>query len=126
MGKQIRVVEIIDHERLALNVGSADGAEMHQRYLVYYVSKREIIDPETRESLGFLEVVRGTGKVTHVQPMLCTITSDMKESVTIRERQHSAILYSLTGGGDVTTTTTQTVAFDKAEVGDFAKLITQT
>lgn len=40
--------------------------------LVVYTLGEDIIDPETKENLGALEMLRGFGKVTSVQPVVVT------------------------------------------------------
>lgn len=74
--KQAKVVYIQDDYKISLNIGSDDGVKEGQRYLVYELSNEEIIDPDTKKSLGFLELVKGTGTVIHVQDKMCTIESD--------------------------------------------------
>lgn len=44
--------------------------------LVYCVSDEDIKDPKTGESLGFLELVRGTGKIIFVQDKISILESD--------------------------------------------------
>lgn len=72
--KAIRVAQIIDDYRLVLNVGKRDGVEAGNSFLIYGLGN-EITDPETGENLGALELVRGRGKVEHVQDAICTIRS---------------------------------------------------
>jgi hypothetical protein len=55
-----------------------------QRFLVYILSNEEIIDPNNGEPLGYLEIVKGRGKVTHVQEKMSTIESDEKETFSER------------------------------------------
>ncbi|WP_418451867.1 hypothetical protein [Candidatus Ventrimonas sp.] len=83
----IKVVRVIDEYKLVLNIGSDDGAKQGQKYLIYEVGPEEIFDPDTKESLGFLELVKGTGIITHVQPKMSTIESciyDKSSSKTVR------------------------------------------
>ena len=75
MEKQLKVVSVLDNYRVALNAGLNQGIKIGQRYLIYSLGNEEIIDPDTNESLGFLEIVKGTGEVIHVQEKLCTIES---------------------------------------------------
>ena len=44
--------------------------------LVYCISDEDIKDPNTGESLGFLELVRGTGKIIFVQDKISILESD--------------------------------------------------
>ncbi|OTX80807.1 hypothetical protein BK726_27430 [Bacillus thuringiensis serovar londrina] len=74
------LVHILDDEtKVIINRGSEDGINKGDRFLIYSVGE-ELFDPETNESLGKLEIVKGTGKVIHVQPRLATIESDRLSS----------------------------------------------
>lgn len=70
------VAKVIDDYKLVINRGSENGIKEGQRMLVYCVSDEDIKDPETGESLGFLELVRGTGKIIFVQEKISIIESD--------------------------------------------------
>lgn len=74
--KEIRVASVLSNTQLVLNVGEQDGIELQMRFLIYGISKEQIIDPVTHEPLGYLELVRGTGRVTYVQEKMCIISSD--------------------------------------------------
>lgn len=73
------VVKIIDNYKLVCNIGADQGVKLGQEFKVIGVGD-EIVDPESSESLGRLEIVRGVGKVTHVQPKMSTIESSRWES----------------------------------------------
>lgn len=93
--KQILVLNVSeDGMTLILNVGSADGVTPGKRVLVYSEGP-ELHDPITKESLGRLEIVRGTGKATHVQEKLTTVRSDSLSEVTrtIRKKRHQDPYY---------------------------------
>jgi hypothetical protein len=70
------VVTIIDPFTLVINRGSTHGVKEGMRFLVYSLGE-ELYDPDTKESLGRLETVKGTGVVSHVQEKMSTIRSDM-------------------------------------------------
>jgi hypothetical protein len=70
------VARVVDDYTLVINRGSRHGIEKGDHFLVYYVEDEEIKDPETGESLGKLEVVRGTGSAVHVQENMSTIKSN--------------------------------------------------
>jgi hypothetical protein len=74
------VVKIIDTRKLVINRGAHDGIKPGQRFLIYHLEEEPIIDPITNESLGHLEIVRGTGKVFHIQERLSIIESDMRRA----------------------------------------------
>lgn len=72
-----RVAKIESAVRLVLNKGSNAGIRDGMRFLVYEISEEEIKDPETGESLGRLENVKGTGKIIHTQETMSLLESDM-------------------------------------------------
>jgi len=59
---------------LLINVGEHDDVKVGERVLVFSLGP-ELIDPDSRESLGHFEVVRGEGKVSIVQARMSIITS---------------------------------------------------
>lgn len=69
-----RVAHIIDQFTVVANYGTEAGATPGQRILIFGLGG-EILDPVSNNSLGRLEVVKGRGKVTHVQEKICTIES---------------------------------------------------
>lgn len=69
------VVNVIDNYKVVINIGKEDNISIGEKFLVYYLSNEDIIDPETNESLGKLEYVVGKGKVIHIQEKMSTIES---------------------------------------------------
>lgn len=125
MPDKIYVAHIIDNHTLVLNAGSSSGVKLKQRFLIYSVSDHEIIDPITKESLGKLEIVKGTGKVTHLQDTICTIKSDMTEKTNKRRLIKSNSAISLVTGQHVEEFESETyeLPFDDPVNGDLAKPI---
>ena len=75
VGRSGRVVLVQDDGfEVVINLGSVDGVQDGQRYLVYALGD-ELFDPETKESLGRLEVVRGRGVIIHVQDRMAILRS---------------------------------------------------
>lgn len=72
------VARVVDEFGLVINKGSDDGVSKGDRFLIYGVGD-VIRDPESGESLGQLESVRGTGTVSHVQDRISTVKSDAFE-----------------------------------------------
>lgn len=99
----LRIAEILDAETFVINHGSDTNIKLGQRFLVYNLGK-EIFDPVTKESLGRLEIVRGTGRVTHVQQKISTVKSDMKAAPTrtIRRTIPPSLAMSLLKMGEMT------------------------
>ena len=121
MSKQIKIVHVSDDNcDVSLNVGSINGVQEGDKFLVYSLSDHEIVDPDTGESLGYLEFVKGTGEVVHVQDKMCTITSvTYRKPVakkTIRKTTPSMTMWS-------GSTVEEIVQVDNPHVGDLAKPI---
>ncbi|MDP1997767.1 MAG: hypothetical protein Q8J90_11270 [Gallionella sp.] len=118
-----RVVEVVDSYRIVINRGAVDGIKKGQRFLIYSLGK-ELFDFDSKESLGRLEIVRGTGVISHVQERLSTVSSDIKGSSrkkVVRRQDPFAMFQGRTeevieeGGG--------IDPFEDASTGDFAKPI---
>jgi hypothetical protein len=71
------VAQVLDNNyAVVINRGARDGIKQGQRFLIYELSPKEVLDPISGESLGHLEIVKGTGAVTHLQERMATVTSD--------------------------------------------------
>lgn len=116
---------IIDPYKLAINRGTEHGIRIGQRFLVYNLSEEEILDPITNESLGYLEIVKGTGKVIHVQEKMATIESDQTEVAnrTITRKKHPYIPSSVLGDTVEEIVSPRKLPFDSAQLGDMVKPI---
>ncbi|MDO5362865.1 MAG: hypothetical protein Q4F03_09500 [Eubacteriales bacterium] len=123
MDKQPKIVSIIDDYKVVINIGESDGAKLNQRYLLYAQSTEEIIDPDTGESLGFLEIVKGTGTLVHVQDKLSTLESDSYETSTRKITRKSPFSGLIGDTVEEVETNKQRLAFEDPEVGDLAKRI---
>lgn len=126
------VVKVIDDYSVVINRGSAHGVSKGDKYLVYYVEPDEIIDPESGESLGNLEVVRGTGTVVHVQEKIATLESNRvsKQSKIVRRIGGSGVRFAAGIAGLLGNETEeeiesppQKIPFDSPDTGDRAKPI---
>ena len=110
---------------LVINRGSLDGVREGNTFVVYYVEPEDLIDPETLESLGKLEVVRGTGVATNVQEKMTTIKSNRYEnnSGTIIRRNSSPFggISALIGGETIEHPAKDLIPFDEAKRGDKVK-----
>ncbi|WP_428740307.1 hypothetical protein [Tenacibaculum sp.] len=82
--ENIKIVKIVDQYQIVINKGSNDGITDYMNFLVYEEGE-EIIDPETKESLGVLEIAKGKLRVKHVQKSLTTLESDDFEIETLRK-----------------------------------------
>ncbi|CCI37618.1 hypothetical protein IQ232_12030 [Microcystis aeruginosa LEGE 11464] len=80
-----QIVNILDPYRLVMNRGERNRIQVGRRVLIYGISEEEIIDPNTGESLGFLELVRGTGRIILVQDKISIIESDKKPDIDLNK-----------------------------------------
>lgn len=105
---------------LTINRGWDHNVAKGDRFLVYSIDPEELIDPETGESLGHLEIIRGTGVAVHVQQKMTTIESNRyaNRGRTIR-RQSGA--FSALGGETIEEPEQKLLPFDSPEVGDKVK-----
>ncbi|MGJ8657114.1 MAG: hypothetical protein ACSHX6_11745 [Akkermansiaceae bacterium] len=126
--RDIKVAAVIDDLTIIINCGAADAIAVGDRFLIYSLGE-EITDPDTGDSLGRLEVIKGTGKSVHVQLKMATISSDMKSvaSRTIRKNTtHSALrTLGMLGGHNVEEEIlpSEKVPFEDVVVGDMIRKI---
>lgn len=126
MKSNIKVVSVLDDDyKIVLNVGEFDGVSFGQRFLIYSLSDHEIIDPDTGDSLGFLEIVKGTGKVIHIQDKMCTIESNKYEdSLPQKITRRSKSLFEISPPIiEETKIERNHLPFESPSIGDLAKLI---
>lgn len=71
----MKVVKIIDHYNFVIDVGYTTGSiKIGDKYIVY-LEGEEIIDPDTKDSLGALELPKARCQVTHIQEKISIIKS---------------------------------------------------
>jgi hypothetical protein len=114
------VVKVIDDYKLVMNRGEQNGIREGQRMMVYRIDDEEILDPHTGESLGFLELVRGTGRVILVQDKISIIETDRKK--TYRKRIENTP-FALSSYKSEVVESDELKPFDNAQVGDLVKPI---
>lgn len=114
------VAKVNDEYTLVINRGSDHGVTKGDHFLVYYVDPEELKDPDTGECLGNLEIIRGTGTATHVQPRMTTIKSNRVVSKGRIIRRQTGILASLSGEV-VEEPEKEAMPFDDPNVGDKVK-----
>ena len=119
------VVEKRNSFELVINRGSVDGVELGDTFIIYYIEPEELIDPETNESLGNLEVIRGTGVATNVQEKMATIKSNRYEStsgqITRRNINPFGGISALIGGETIEQPMKNLMPFDEAKIEDKVK-----
>jgi hypothetical protein len=78
MKDNLKVAKTLDDYTVVINAGSEDGIKNGSVVMLYEMGGM-IKDPDTGEDLDELEIVKGTGVVTHVQPHIATVESNMME-----------------------------------------------
>lgn len=120
----IKVIKVIDENTVLINKGSDDGIKKGQNFLIYGVGE-EIFDPDTKESLGRLELVRGTGTPSHIQTKMTQLKSDQYEEVGAKTiRKSPSGVFALAGVvEEIVNPESVPIAFDSPEVGDSVRRI---
>ena len=106
-----RVVHVVDNFRVAINMGARSNVKVGDRYIIYAIGP-EIIDPETSENLGEIQIVKGYGRVMSVQEKMATVESTNTET---KRTRHSVLM-----GYEERE---EPKPFDQPRVGDFARKV---
>ena len=69
-----KVVKVTDQHTVVINAGSNRNVRVGALFLIVGLGEI-IVDPDSNESLGALEIVRGKARVTHVQELMSTLQS---------------------------------------------------
>jgi hypothetical protein len=119
------VVFVLDNDKkVTINRGSENGVKKGDRFLIYAIGE-ELFDPDTNESLGELEIVKGTGRVIHVQQKMATIESDnlSAPNKTVTKKKSSPFIAVAGYEEEVISGERETLPFDDPVKGDKAKPI---
>jgi hypothetical protein len=71
----MKIVKILDDYTYVINEGTFGGVKKGQKCYIYRTGE-EIIDPSTKETLGYLEIPKAYCTVIHAQDHMSTIQSD--------------------------------------------------
>jgi hypothetical protein len=77
--KHFSVVKIIDDSTVVINAGRTDIR--YNDLFVIYREDDEVFDPVTAESLGKLQIIKGTAKVLNIQDRMTTIKSNKTKKI---------------------------------------------
>jgi len=69
-----KIVAMTDKFTLVMNKGSEHGVELGDKFMVVGLGQ-SIVDSDTQEELGRLEILRGNVSVVHVQERIATARS---------------------------------------------------
>ncbi len=82
-----KVINVLDEYNIVINKGFKDGITKDDVFLIYRLGK-ELFDPDTKESLGVLELVCGEGKPGHIQEKITTLRTsktEIRKTKTVRK-----------------------------------------
>lgn len=113
---EAKVASIIDDFRVVINKGTNDGVEIGQRYFIIKIGD-EVFDPDSGESLGRVEIIKGKGEVTHAQGKISTLQTIEKHEI----RRKINNVYAMMQG--IQEISREPKAFIDPEVGDIARLL---
>ena len=68
-----KVAQVLSTTQLILAAGSEEGVREGMEFVIYALG-RQIADPDTGQSLGQLEMVKGRVKAAYVQEKMCQAT----------------------------------------------------
>jgi len=98
-----QVARIIDESALIVNRGAKDGVTPGMRFAVF-AQVEEVIDPETKKSLGKWELVKGQVLASHVQDSMTICAAVPKPASPMADPTYtlsaSMIEASMAGSGD--------------------------
>jgi len=116
--RELRVAKVLDEFRVVLNAGEADGVKTGMIFAIFSIGEK-IVDPDSRDILGRLEIVKGRVRIEHVQANMCIgHSSDTWE----RPRQLTGIV-ALQAGPELTETLPRRL--ENVAEGDRARRIGQ-
>ena len=97
MSKIYKIIKVISSTEIVVNVGE-EQINKSDEFLVYSLDE-ELFDPDTNESLGQLETIKGTVTPSHIQNKITTLKSNttytLKEAVVEKTTTLTSELSSL-------------------------------
>lgn len=112
------VVKVISPRRVVISRGAADQVKDGQTFLVYALGE-PLVDPNDGRDLGQLEIVKGRGKVIHLQERVATLESIEVERKRVRRTSAIGVMLAI----PETTETVNDAPFEDARIGDFCRPI---
>ena len=93
---QTKIVKILSETEVVLGAGEESGMREGMEFVIYQDGE-EIFDPETKESLGTLEIVKGYVTVINVQTKISIAKTHTHSVTRTRQVYSSSILAALSG-----------------------------
>lgn len=119
--KIIKVIEVISPYQIILNCGLEDGEFYNEQRCEIYGLGKVIKDPDTGEDLETLEIIRGLGKITHIQRKICTVEStEFTDTPIITTRKSKLSAFGM-GPEEETQTHREKMPFRQVQLGDLVR-----
>lgn len=111
------VEEDSEYLEVVISVGAENGVTLDMRFVIFE-NGPELFDPDTNLSLGKFEIVKGEGKVVHLQPRM----SRLRTTRTRRQARNPFVVSVGTASKD-TEYYIVAVPFKDPKIGDAARPI---
>jgi len=123
MSKELVVADVLTPLKLILNQGADDGIALGDKFMVYGLGKG-VKDPSTGEELERLEIVRGVGKIVHLQKKISTLESTETHVVPRKYiKSGGPSLFSALYATEEIRMETETKPFAEPQIGDLLRKI---
>ena len=73
----VKIAKVVDEYTVVINKGKDEGIQLNQEVVIYTLGD-EVLDPDTKKSLGHIEIVKGRGKIIYLQEHMAQVTSSEK------------------------------------------------
>lgn len=73
--KEFKVVKILDEYNLIINAGRGHGIELNDEFQILDKKGSKVVDPDTNEVIGRLDLVKATVEVTELHEKMCICSS---------------------------------------------------
>jgi hypothetical protein len=102
---------------VVVNLGSQHGVNWKTQFVIYTLGD-ELRDPDTGESLGKLEILKGRGRPKHIQDQITTVIPITRKQRRVTKNTN---IYSM--GGETVEEVDVEEDFDRAiDVGDHVRM----
>jgi len=122
--KQVKVVSVVSPFQIVINAGAEAGLRMKQRVMIYAIGEM-ISDPDSGEELERLEIVKGTGRIIHLQGKISTVKSDMVEETPRHIKRQTTLgsFSSVFGPSEETEIIKEDIPFSEPQIGDLVRFL---
>ena len=118
-----KVARVLDDYAVVINRGERHGVKLGQRILIYRLDDEPLLDPDNGDELGHLEIVCGTGEVSHVQESVATVRSTKRGPGVQRSVKRQSPWAIMSPELETITEIGEVEPFVHPQVGDLAKPI---